>query len=510
MQTLVQLTTPTNGILHSKSTSNGRVLHRIEKQGVKLYLPFDKPDGGLELDYSSYDSHGTRYGASRVEGKIGKALYFDTVDDYVEVPYSLNLDLTNNIELKCHVKKSDTRIGISTVEELQNMKNDLAANYYLMNDISCSGTVSWNGGAGFEPIGNSSNYFTGNFDGRNYKLIGLYINRPTEDYVGLFGRSEASGSRIQNLEMEDSVVSGKSYVGGLIGRTKYTYCENIKMINVNVTGGSLYGGTYVGGIVGIAGSMHVKKSSVTGSVTGTTYVGGVIGGYIGGYRVSFSLYDCYATCSVTGNTSVGGLVGQFKGHSRSKSKCYRSYSTGLVTFITSGGGLFGSCSSSSCYNSFWDTQTSNQATSCLGIGKTTAEMKQQATYTADPTYPWDFVDVWDITENVTYPFLRPIIPDSGTIKPLICKSNDTYALKVDDYYVRGYINNTEILGNAGGWENVYYTIGLVYDGNTLKVMRDDITLNEITLSGTIQTNTNSIVIGAQAGLSIDEVMIYGE
>jgi hypothetical protein len=50
-------------------------------------------------------------------------------------------------------------------------------------------------------------------------------------------------------------------------------------------------------------------------------------------------------------------------------------------------------------NSYWDMQTSGQSTSAGGAGKTTAEMKQQATFVG-----WDFTDIWGIEENVTYPF----------------------------------------------------------------------------------------------------------
>ena len=51
-------------------------------------------------------------------------------------------------------------------------------------------------------------------------------------------------------------------------------------------------------------------------------------------------------------------------------------------------------------SSYWDTQTSGLATSYGGTGKTTAEMKQQATFAG-----WDFVNTWGITEGATYPFI---------------------------------------------------------------------------------------------------------
>jgi hypothetical protein len=45
--------------------------------------------------------------------------------------------------------------------------------------------------------------------------------------------------------------------------------------------------------------------------------------------------------------------------------------------------------------------TSGEEASAGGEGRTTAQMKQRATFV-----DWDFANVWDIAENQTYPFLR--------------------------------------------------------------------------------------------------------
>ena len=105
---------------------------------------------------------------------------------------------------------------ITTCTELQNIRNNLAGDYYLANDIDCSCTSDWNGGAGFEPIGTSGSKFTGTFDGKGYKITNLYINRPSTYNVGLFG-STGSGSEIKNVSLEEVNVSGYMRVGGLVG-----------------------------------------------------------------------------------------------------------------------------------------------------------------------------------------------------------------------------------------------------------------------------------------------------
>ncbi|MCD6456248.1 MAG: hypothetical protein J7K81_05605 [Methanophagales archaeon] len=67
---------------------------------------------------------------------------------------------------------------ITTCQELQNMKNDLTADYYLANDIDCSGFDCGDEGEGFMPIGWSSK-FTGKFDGKGYKITLFLYNERT-------------------------------------------------------------------------------------------------------------------------------------------------------------------------------------------------------------------------------------------------------------------------------------------------------------------------------------------
>ena len=164
-------------------------------------------------------------------------------------------------------------IGISTIEELQLIGNDpaypLDGYYVLTQDIDASDTVNWNDGAGFAPIGGSyATPFTGTLDGQGYGVTDLYINRPDENYAGLFGYVSAGGT-VTNC-YATGAVTGEVSVGGLVG--------------VN------YG--------------TVTNCYATGAVTGDVRVGGLVG-----YNVGGTVTNCYATGAVAGNTEVGGLVG---------------------------------------------------------------------------------------------------------------------------------------------------------------------------------------------------------
>ena len=77
------------------------------------------------------------------------------------------------------------------------------------------------------------------------------------------------------------------------------------------------------------------------------------------------------------------------------------------------GGLVGWNQEGTVSNSFWDTETSGQATSDGGTGKTTAEMKDIATFSGAA---WDIyavggpserdpAHIWNIVDDETYPFL---------------------------------------------------------------------------------------------------------
>jgi len=299
-------------------------------------------------------------------------------------------------------------IQISSIDELQKIGNDagypLNGEYELTQDIDASDTINWNDGAGFAPIGNNANPFTGVFDGKGYKIQNLYINRPGQSYVGLFGYVDSSG-QVKNIGVENVQVVGGSSVGGLVGYNKNG------MVMQSYSTGSVVGGISVGGLVGCnRGLSTVTQSYSTGSVVGNgSYIGGLAGVNNG------TITQSYATGSVEGVNSgsfgVGGLVGYNYG------TVTQSYSTGSVSGGDLVGGLIGLDYGGTITNSYWDTEMSGQSSSAGGEGKTTAEMKQKATFVG-----WDFATVWDIEENVTYPYLQalgqPVLPPAVVNKEI--------------------------------------------------------------------------------------------
>lgn len=111
---------------------------------------------------------------------------------------------------------------------LQSMAIHPDWNYYLTNNIDCSFSKTWFDGNGFKPIGNASAPFTGVLDGNNFTISNLYINRPAENNVGLFGYQGVSSSVI-DLSLEDANIYGGANVGSFFGT-----CNGDGLLNSNL------------------------------------------------------------------------------------------------------------------------------------------------------------------------------------------------------------------------------------------------------------------------------------
>lgn len=82
-------------------------------------------------------------------------------------------------------------IGIYTIKDLDNIRNDLGAKYILMKDLTFSDSDFAEGGAyagGWTAIGNDENPFTGEFDGNGHVISNITLKQG-ETYTGLFGSS---------------------------------------------------------------------------------------------------------------------------------------------------------------------------------------------------------------------------------------------------------------------------------------------------------------------------------
>ncbi len=309
--------------------------------------------------------------------------------------------------------------------DLDAIRENLDGNYLLMNslDATTNGYAelagpSAHGGKGWQPIGTAEildpfdpeepyvplDPFTGTFYGQGYQIRDLFINRPDEDLVGLFGVVDGGGA-IEYAEVLGVEVTGRDGVGGLVGGNAFG-----GTVTGSYSTGSVSGDMGVGGLVG-ANIGTINRSYCAATVTGTWGVGGLVGGNAHGGSVR----DCYSRSTVTGSTGLGGLVG-----GNLEAFVINSYSTGGVTGALYVGGLVGYCEDGVVSSSFWDVETSATEASCGGTGKMTQEMQDIATFTAAK---WEITAVafgehnnayiWNIVDGETHPWLSY----GGAIEP---------------------------------------------------------------------------------------------
>ncbi|GAA0889280.1 YDG domain-containing protein [Rhodanobacter soli] len=217
--------------------------------------------------------------------------------------------------------------GSATGADLQGVGGNLAGNYALGANIDASATSSWNGGAGFDPIGGSGTNFSGAFDGLGHTISTLTVNRPSENEVGLF--AQTSNADIRNVGLPGSNITGRTYVGALVANSQGGTTTNAW------SSGAVGGYSWVGGLIGLHNGGYVTQAHSSAEVVGTSQL---VGGLIGQARFYGAVSDSYATgnVSASGATNVGGLIGQLRAVELSD-----SYATGAVTGGSQVGGLIG-------------------------------------------------------------------------------------------------------------------------------------------------------------------------
>jgi hypothetical protein len=134
--------------------------------------------------------------------------------------------------------------------DLDAIRDNPAARYRLMNDLHSASPGYWSVASiigdhrkGWQPIGTSSNPFTGSLDGQGYEISGLFINRPDEDEVGLFGCVGEAGA-IDNVEVVNATITGKQYVAGVVG-------NNLGTLSNCYFSGSINGDRCLGALAGL-------------------------------------------------------------------------------------------------------------------------------------------------------------------------------------------------------------------------------------------------------------------
>lgn len=167
---------------------------------------------------------------------------------------------------------------VSTLEELDLIRNNLSGEYYLTQDIDMSEEKSWIPIGAADASDDDPAEFLGSIDGKGFSIKNLTIEGGG-NFTGFIARL-AKGASVRNLGMENVNIQGGTPTGGLTA----AMFGGVTVENVFVTG-SIQGEDEVGGISGRNNNPQenqIINSFVNAEITGNPignagYVGGIIG-----------------------------------------------------------------------------------------------------------------------------------------------------------------------------------------------------------------------------------------
>lgn len=219
-------------------------------------------------------------------------------------------------------------------------------NYFKMvNDIAYDPnnlTIDYDGDgtneSNYIPIGGNTSennlnyYFSGHFDGCGHTISGIRLKN-SQYHLGVFGivkSNETALAEIKNLTLDNTEITGKYYVGGIVGNntgfrvSNQIYINGGIVTNCHVTNTvAIYGETSFGGIVGRNNSGAVTHcTSAASFIFGTSdaylvSIGGIVGTN-SSYKNNTSIVShCTSAVTFTFETGIqdidlmklGGIVG---------------------------------------------------------------------------------------------------------------------------------------------------------------------------------------------------------
>ncbi|MGO4998165.1 YDG domain-containing protein [Oceanisphaera sp. W20_SRM_FM3] len=435
------------------SWSSGNTLTLNAQRNIEINAKIDASQG-------SGGKLALKYGQTTADGILdGKA-----ADYYVKAPVNLQAGQTLSTQLGSQNQETNWTV-VTDAAAMQSMGLESTQHYALGADLTLTGTNNWT------PIGDSWHAFKGKFDGLGHTVSNLHVNKNNSNHVGLFAKTD--GATITNIGLHNTNFTGSNSIGGLVGDS------NNSTINNSYSTGKISGQSSVGGLVGVSFSSHITRSYSATDVVGIYNVGGLVGfqsqgtisnsyatgnvespknsGGLVGNSVKGQISNSYAIGDVQGGANVGGLAGSF-----SSGTITHALATGKVSGNENVGVLVGNRNSGTITGSFFATDSSAQMKGVgAGItkgatGKTSAEMKQAATYS---DAGWDIATqggssaVWRIYEGQSGPLLRNFLTDI------------TLTVSADTALTQEYDATTTINAeNANALESSWSLNGTAYDG----------------------------------------------
>lgn len=202
-------------------------------------------------------------------------------------------------------------------------------------------------------------------------------------------------------------MGGASYIGGLASLLWNSSIENSYFkgkINLRFTASEYYNTNYIGGLIGDSYNDTIKKSYAQSEISNYNCISNKdnIGGLIGCFDDS-TIENSYFKGKITSSCYTGGIIG-YSDNSNIINNCYTTYLLDNSDInLQKGISSIGTPTTTSTY---WNSELSKVLTDLsTAQGKTTNEMKNQATYSS-----WDFTNIWQMDPNINdgYPYLKEL------------------------------------------------------------------------------------------------------
>ena len=219
-------------------------------------------------------------------------------------------------------------------------------------------------GIGFNPIGNETKSFNGNFNGNGKVIKNIYIDRADEDYVALFGKN---GGKIRKIGITGKIIGNGNYFASIVGSNVNNIELSFSEVELNIINNST--SCYAGGIVGQNNSGTINNCYFNGkifsNINSIKSLHKVIGGIVGTNESNSNTQNCYNLSDIISNDqgssiNYGGIAGINYGVLNNNYNFgnintigKNSYSIGGISGLEMGNGV------NNCYNKgIMDTETS--------------------------------------------------------------------------------------------------------------------------------------------------------
>ena len=337
----------------------------------------DSAGNSITATSSTYTTEGLTQTTATAPNGSGSSGDPYLISNLAELSYiSQNMGTTDYWAADVYLKQT-ANIDASATQYWDDADGDSDGDLYNdTNDITSTGSNE-----GFSPIGNLSTRFYGNYDGDNFTISGMTINRTypsSGNEIGMFGW--AQNGTIKDLTLSNMVVTATSVasfygVGMLMGGGGSGIISNITISGGSLTSSGSYG--YVGPLAGRYSKGTISNSTSSASVSftytgssSTSNIGGLIGYISASSPDNYTISNSSATGSVTVSNTSGNVtrVGGFAGTLSGTGTVDRCFSSGTVTSNNGGyvGGFVGNPYEVVITDSYTVSNISVAATSSVG------------------------------------------------------------------------------------------------------------------------------------------------